>query len=117
MIRRPPRSTLFPYTTLFRSVEPGDVFTTGERLVGQGYYEAGTRALAFALERNPYRREALYSLGVAYYQLHDSTNLLPIAQRVLALDPLNRASLKLVAAGWDFRRRRDSTVAYLARAH
>src|SRR3712207_7389951 len=25
MIRRPPRSTLFPYTTLFRSVEPGDL--------------------------------------------------------------------------------------------
>src|SRR5256885_4687012 len=24
MIRRPPRSTLFPYTTLFRSVEPRD---------------------------------------------------------------------------------------------
>src|SRR3712207_9114663 len=25
MIRRPPRSTLFPYTTLFRSAEGGDV--------------------------------------------------------------------------------------------
>src|SRR5256885_2603032 len=25
MIRRPPRSTLFPYTTLFRSREPADV--------------------------------------------------------------------------------------------
>src|SRR2546422_5681071 len=25
MIRRPPRSTLFPYTTLFRSPEQGDV--------------------------------------------------------------------------------------------
>src|SRR5256885_10494146 len=25
MIRRPPRSTLFPYTTLFRSVEPAEV--------------------------------------------------------------------------------------------
>src|SRR5258708_9388939 len=24
MIRRPPRSTLFPYTTLFRSVSPGE---------------------------------------------------------------------------------------------
>src|SRR3712207_8695876 len=24
MIRRPPRSTLFPYTTLFRSVRPGE---------------------------------------------------------------------------------------------
>src|SRR5947208_6245391 len=28
MIRRPPRSTLFPYTTLFRSV-PGDVLPGG----------------------------------------------------------------------------------------
>src|SRR2546425_4930623 len=25
MIRRPPRSTLFPYTTLFRSLSPGSV--------------------------------------------------------------------------------------------
>src|SRR5947207_5863130 len=25
MIRRPPRSTLFPYTTLFRSWQPGDL--------------------------------------------------------------------------------------------
>src|ERR1051326_9417247 len=25
MIRRPPRSTLFPYTTLFRSIQPGAV--------------------------------------------------------------------------------------------
>src|SRR3712207_3339328 len=30
MIRRPPRSTLFPYTTLFRSREPG------ERGLGEG---------------------------------------------------------------------------------
>src|SRR5256885_9447169 len=26
MIRRPPRSTLFPYTTLFRSIEPNTYF-------------------------------------------------------------------------------------------
>src|SRR3712207_8812345 len=25
MIRRPPRSTLFPYTTLFRSIEQGEI--------------------------------------------------------------------------------------------
>src|SRR3712207_9021406 len=32
MIRRPPRSTLFPYTTLFRSCFPsGFVLTTGRR--------------------------------------------------------------------------------------
>src|SRR5260370_39731126 len=33
MIRRPPRSTLFPYTTLFRSL-PREARTEGARLVG-----------------------------------------------------------------------------------
>src|SRR3712207_9303393 len=28
MIRRPPRSTLFPYTTLFRSIQPGPTIVT-----------------------------------------------------------------------------------------
>src|SRR5690242_20928225 len=49
MIRRPPRSTLFPYTTLFRSesarprTESGDGRTAGAA--------AGTRAVHVALER------------------------------------------------------------------
>src|SRR3989454_8863355 len=40
MIRRPPRSTLFPYTTLFRS-EPG--VAPGARRVGAGGGGAGSR--------------------------------------------------------------------------
>src|SRR2546422_7201762 len=36
MIRRPPRSTLFPYTTLFRSAHPG---IAGERLVREAQLE------------------------------------------------------------------------------
>src|SRR3712207_8248378 len=31
MIRRPPRSTLFPYTTLFRSLVPDDLAVVGEQ--------------------------------------------------------------------------------------
>src|SRR5256885_13304387 len=34
MIRRPPRSTLFPYTTLFRSIEQGPVLENHERVIG-----------------------------------------------------------------------------------
>src|SRR5438128_6268850 len=36
MIRRPPRSTLFPYTTLFRSTPPvlGPIHTRGNQLNG-----------------------------------------------------------------------------------
>src|SRR2546422_3702629 len=35
MIRRPPRSTLFPYTTLFRS-EEGAVETSGDEVADEG---------------------------------------------------------------------------------
>src|SRR5258706_10760166 len=35
MIRRPPRSTLFPYTTLFRSLEPA-VFSADRRIPREG---------------------------------------------------------------------------------
>src|SRR3989454_4763843 len=34
MIRRPPRSTLFPYTTLFRSLKAGLMTLTGGRFPG-----------------------------------------------------------------------------------
>src|SRR2546426_11000480 len=39
MIRRPPRSTLFPYTTLFRSLSLGTVTLTsqGSMLLANGY--------------------------------------------------------------------------------
>src|SRR3712207_7046750 len=35
MIRRPPRSTLFPYTTLFRSAQTGAGFSIGARTGGE----------------------------------------------------------------------------------
>src|SRR2546426_11878203 len=40
MIRRPPRSTLFPYTTLFRSVGPGGLPDAGAR-PGDGAFAGG----------------------------------------------------------------------------
>src|SRR3712207_112682 len=56
MIRRPPRSTLFPYTTLFRSVgvmEDGRLVYAGK--VGTGFTE---RTLAMAeRELQPLRRD------------------------------------------------------------
>src|SRR2546427_5679150 len=36
MIRRPPRSTLFPYTTLFRSAAVGGTHRDHEAIVAQG---------------------------------------------------------------------------------
>src|SRR3712207_8512866 len=49
MIRRPPRSTLFPYTTLFRSGEPSAGLVHGRQL---GHHiDQGLGAVVVALER------------------------------------------------------------------
>src|SRR5438034_3766339 len=44
MLRRPPRSTLFPYTTLFRShgraIPRGDAPREGRRVEGRGAHDA-----------------------------------------------------------------------------
>src|SRR3712207_8099800 len=48
MIRRPPRSTLFPYTTLFRSRESG-------RHGGRGHEQGGERRQG-PLHRGPHNR-------------------------------------------------------------
>src|SRR5688572_31043088 len=53
MIRRPPRSTLFPYTTLFRSVaiakniQPGDVLSIRNEGNGPGQIEAASGRVFF----------------------------------------------------------------------
>src|SRR2546427_7609588 len=64
MIRRPPRSTLFPYTTLFRSGrdlpldrEPH----TGERRVGRAEQEVTKRALEPGRDRKSTRLNSSHS--------------------------------------------------------
>src|SRR5256886_10172656 len=47
MIRRPPRSTLFPYTTLFRSALPP------RRIIAIGISTGGPNALQFVLSQIP----------------------------------------------------------------
>src|SRR3712207_8220743 len=54
MIRRPPRSTLFPYTTLFRSLEAfyrDELGLDVARSAGSLAFRVGSTALAFHLVR------------------------------------------------------------------
>src|SRR5256886_17465255 len=48
MIRRPPRSTLFPYTTLFRSDDPEAHRALGEALIEAGERDRGIEELDHA---------------------------------------------------------------------
>src|SRR2546430_3558150 len=55
MIRRPPRSTLFPYTTLFRSHGDVDFFFFAQQLGGAHFFGDGTM-----------RRQAIAGMRLAH---------------------------------------------------
>src|SRR3712207_6857287 len=56
MIRRPPRSTLFPYTTLFRSHDRGDVHRPPEQ-AGHRQHQGGRAVRARRRGRHPRRAD------------------------------------------------------------
>src|SRR5258708_24369904 len=62
MIRRPPRSTLFPYTTLFRSIK-------------KTFYRSGSFA-SEALQKGVVRRELLKPLQQHLHRVHVERRLL-----------------------------------------
>jgi tetratricopeptide (TPR) repeat protein len=78
------------------------------RLVAQTY-EAG-------LAKNPYYRDALYNLAGISYLIGDSSKVLSLAQRLYAVDPLNRLSLAKIAGGWQLQGKKDSVLYYLTLA-
>jgi tetratricopeptide (TPR) repeat protein len=75
------------------------------RLVAQTY-EAG-------LAKNPHLRDALYNLAGISYLIGDTSKVLPLAQRLYAVDPMNRLSLAKIAGGWQLLGKKDSVLYYL----
>src|SRR3712207_9168472 len=85
MIRRPPRSTLFPYTTLFRStgtsVRPGDLLAQVDtRDVQNGYNQAfaDLRAAEARLEvsgAQKRRADEMFKARVITAQEHEASTL------------------------------------------
>src|SRR2546422_3266347 len=86
MIRRPPRSTLFPYTTLFRSRSPGsyDAFLALLREASPGLRETGALGLG-ELERSEEHTSELQS------RLHLVCRLLLEKKKVVAIKPVAEA--------------------------
>src|SRR3712207_6255048 len=76
MIRRPPRSTLFPYTTLFRSEHAMGSAVNGICLHGGMVRPYGSTFLIFSDYMRPaVRLSALMGIPVAWVYTHDSVGL------------------------------------------
>ena len=76
-------------------------------------YRLAAQAFEAGLKVSPYSRDGLFNLLNTYLQLNDSTGMLPVAKRLVAVDPMNRMSLRLLAFAFQRVGRVDSTLHYL----
>src|SRR3712207_7802924 len=67
MIRRPPRSTLFPYTTLFRSGDESYIAVVLDAAGEEYRFEAARTALEYGFDN--YEREPLARKGEVYEEI------------------------------------------------
>src|SRR5204863_3192009 len=81
-------------------VEADTLFTLGERLVRARLFAPGITAYTLGLRKNPYHRDALFELASAYVATRDTANAVAAARRLLAVDPLNRTSIRVAAQAW-----------------
>src|SRR3989440_4070353 len=95
-----------------RRIAPAVTIEAGRGAVRANVFRVGTKLLSRGLEQWAYDRDALEDLANAYLALRDSAHMLPVAQRLAAIDPLNRTTLRLLSAAWDLRGRRDSAQKY-----
>ena len=95
-----------------KTTDPDLLIDAGRGAIRGNAQAAGAALIERALVKRPYNRDALVDLGNAYQTLRDSARLLPVAQKLKGIDPLNRTTLRLLAAGWDLKGRRDSAQKY-----
>jgi tetratricopeptide (TPR) repeat protein len=79
----------------------------------QEQYRLVERAYEAGLTKNPNDREALFTLAGVAVLAGDTARAVSAAKRLSGLDPLNRASLRMVAQAWQLGGKGDSTLRYL----
>src|SRR3712207_9545362 len=85
MIRRPPRSTLFPYTTLFRSPDPRrELADAGREFYRRGWVLGTSGNFSMLMARNPLRM-CVTASGMEKGKL-DETNFLDLDDDAEILD-------------------------------
>ena len=77
-----------------------DLMNVGVNLYNDKKYVEAAEAFAKVAEAEPYNRDALFNLSNTYLALKDGAKLLPTAQRLSAIEPMNENSLKLVGEGY-----------------
>lgn len=79
------------------------LFETATGMVRAQRYSLAARMYERELTINRCDRDGLYNLASVYNSMHDTLRMLPIAQRLVAVDSMNRGSLAMLAQAWVLR--------------
>ena len=90
-----------------------DSLVRGYDTESRNTYSLAAQAFEAVLAKNPYYRDALYNLANTYYQIRDTAKILPVTQRLIAVDPMNRTSNLFLAQAYQMRGKGDSAFYYL----
>jgi tetratricopeptide (TPR) repeat protein len=93
-------------STTRKAMRSFDAGVQGQYHLVEQLYEAG-------LAKVPYDRDALLTLSGVAALAGDTARALGAAQRLYAVDPLNRGTLRMVAQAWQLAGKPDSTLRYL----
>ncbi|HEX6057939.1 MAG TPA: FxLYD domain-containing protein [Gemmatimonadaceae bacterium] len=89
--------------------------------------DVATALCEAGVAKNPYYRDGLYVLATAYYSADAADKMMPVAQRLVAVDPSNPDSYQLLAGAFQLKQKvekdakakralTDSVVAYMQKA-
>src|SRR5690554_7657825 len=107
MIRRPPISTLFPYTTLFRSIQRSNIFSK------QGKHRKAIDSLQLALQYTDDFADVYSLLGMEYLYMDELTSAKDAFINCLRYDSADQSSLYNVVYCFDFLEQHREAIDFL----
>jgi tetratricopeptide (TPR) repeat protein len=87
-----------------------DLMNIGVQLYNDKKYAEAAEAFTKVAAAEPYNRDALFNLANTYFALQDGPKLLATAQRLVAIEPMNENSLKMVGEGYKQSKQVDEAV-------
>ncbi|MBE0595465.1 MAG: hypothetical protein IH616_24015 [Gemmatimonadales bacterium] len=97
-------------------VDPAELTQAGVSVFNDGHPAQAARLLELSATRNPYMQSTQYALARACYAMRDAAALRRAANNLIALDPLNPQSVRMLAAAWELAGEQDSVTKYVALA-
>jgi tetratricopeptide (TPR) repeat protein len=88
----------------------------GASIFNDGFPQQAAKLLGVSADRNPHFQSTHAARARVYYALGDAEQLTDVARRLIAIDPLNPQSVRMMAAAWDLAGNTDSVRKYVALA-